>query len=57
MSLIPCTNKCVYQDQGYCMLDNVTQLSQIPTNGCAYFQSTEQPIEKNPTEELQSFQN
>ena len=36
--LINCIDKCKYQENGMCTLDNVTSLSNTTNTGCEFYQ-------------------
>ena len=42
MNLICCDQNCRYQKEGYCTLNEITQLAQFPRGGCGYYR---QPAE------------
>ena len=37
MSLIPCTDPCVYQREGCCTLDRACSAGEARTGGCVHF--------------------
>jgi len=39
--MIPCSEKCVYAEDGLCALDTVTPPSNTPTKDCPYFTKKE----------------
>lgn len=41
MNLICCDQKCLYQKEGYCTLNEITQLTKSPQGGCGYFRQAE----------------
>lgn len=46
MNLIPCSEKCTHQREGYCNCDEAGTVSQNATaqkNGCLYFLPEEKP--------------
>lgn len=46
MSLIVCDQRCRHQQEGYCALNQVTQLTGLPGAKCGYFEEpqTEAPL-------------
>jgi hypothetical protein len=39
--MIPCSEKCVYEEDGLCALKSVTPPSNTPTKDCPYFTKKE----------------
>lgn len=37
MNLICCDQNCRHQKEGYCTLNQITQLTSSPQGGCGYF--------------------
>lgn len=35
--MIPCSEKCLYQDDGICTLKEITKASDTPIKECPYF--------------------
>ncbi len=36
MYLIPCNDNCIYQKEGYCILETPTVITNNDSNGCLY---------------------
>ena len=48
--LIPCSENCIYQEEGLCNLTEVTSSSNSPLKGCPYFVDKSKEREKDKME-------
>lgn len=37
MSIIPCGDDCIYQKEGYCMLETPTTITNNTSTGCVHY--------------------
>ncbi len=48
MNLINCSTDCVYQKDGYCCLDVLSEVESAPIAGCHYYKKTTAVDKQNP---------
>jgi hypothetical protein len=49
MSLIQCSSACIYQDEGYCKLDQAAEISSDPADDkCTHFKPKEMKMNSEP---------
>lgn len=44
MNWIACGEQCVHQQEGYCTLDQISQLTSQSLSSCGYFKPVELPL-------------
>ena len=60
MNLIPCSEQCKHQKEGYCGFDEAGVISQqlgTGLTGCVYFAGKDKPVSKSLPKEFDSFGN